>query len=273
MIPIATGRAAGGALRIGMNRDESRLRSKAHPPEVSQTGGRAAIYPVDPDGGGTWIAASDAGLLFALMNRYPEPLPTAADHSLLPEAMEELLRRRAPESRGQIIPRLLPARSLDEALELYHRLDPRQFGDFRLLILGEEAALEASNVDRDNIVRHRLDQPLLFTSSGLGDDVVETARRRLFEAWRPGGWDRTAQDAFHRHSWPDQPQLSVCMRRPDACTVSYTAVERGPEQVRMDYFDAPPDENVSPVTVVLNTMPRVATAGGVSVPDPEAEGR
>jgi hypothetical protein len=55
-------------------------------------------------------------------------------------------------------------------------------------------------------------------------------------------WRADQQDLFHRHSWPGATQLSVCMRRPDACTVSHTVVELGRETAVMTYLPHAPDE-------------------------------
>jgi len=84
--------------------------------------------------------------------------------------------------------------------------------------------------------------PHFFTSSGLGDSVVDGPRRELFGEMFPldGDWE-AAQRAFHRHSWADRPNLSVCMRRPDAATVSCTTVEVCAEHVSLAYTPGPPD--------------------------------
>jgi hypothetical protein len=83
-----------------------------------------------------------------------------------------------------------------------------------------------------------LEGPLMFTSSGLGDHLVEPPRRELFERSfedLDGADVATVQDAFHRHRWPDRPELSVCTSRHDAQTVSHTVVELLPDDVRMTY--------------------------------------
>jgi hypothetical protein len=67
----------------------------------------------------------------------------------------------------------------------------------------------------------------LFTSSGLGDALVEGPRRRLFERLVLGAEDSwlDGQSRFHRHRWPGQPELSVWMERPDARTVSRSVID------------------------------------------------
>ena len=73
-----------------MNRDEKRTRIAALGPEPFRIGDRRAIYPREP-GGGTWLAASDAGLCLALINW----------HRIAREPSGKI------ESRGNIIPELI----------------------------------------------------------------------------------------------------------------------------------------------------------------------
>ncbi len=57
--------------RLSFNRDEQHTRPIAQPPKVEVHGNQKVILPREPDGGGTWIAVSDAGLAFALLNVNP----------------------------------------------------------------------------------------------------------------------------------------------------------------------------------------------------------
>ena len=69
-------------------------------------------------------------------------------------------------------------------------------------------------------------RPVMFTSSSLGDAIVETPRRRLFEELVLAGddWLR-GQFRFHRHRWDEQPEISIQMARQDAATVSRTTID------------------------------------------------
>ena len=49
------------------NRDDQRSRLPAIPPKVNQN--LNAIYPVDPQGEGTWFAVNQQGLTLALLNQ------------------------------------------------------------------------------------------------------------------------------------------------------------------------------------------------------------
>src|SRR5512139_3976242 len=155
-------------LRLGCNRDELRTRPRAEPPREVRFGSRRAILPIDPQGGGTWIAVNDAGLVMALLNRYPDSLPMPS----------------GPVSRGEIIPSLLHHGRLDEAVAAASKLPADRYAPFRLLVADRGSVVELVELDGRLTVHpaRSLERPLLFTSSGLGDHVVEGPRRALFES-------------------------------------------------------------------------------------------
>src|SRR5262249_12632394 len=92
------------------------------------------------------------------------------------------------------------------------------------------------------VQRSAAGEPFLFTSSGLGDHLVEEPRRQLFAEAMGHSANPDAQDLFHRHEWPDRSHLSVCMRRSDARTVSHTLVVLTERAGLLTYHAAPPDE-------------------------------
>lgn len=216
---------AAWCVRVAMNRDELRTRPAAWPPEVRRFGRRRALLPVDPVSDGTWIAASDAGLIGAVLNVTERSESVAA-----PSA--------GAASRGRILPSLLDCDSLAEAVARAAALDTAQYLPFRLVLV---ALLELAEVCWDGrrlriVERGRLTRPRVYASSGLGDALVAGPRRRLFEELvRDAGDPAARQDAFHRHAWPGREHLSVHMHRVDAATVSQTVVELGIDDVRMAY--------------------------------------
>jgi len=226
----------GGGFRMGCNRDESRQRPEALPPQLRRFGDRSAVMPIDSVSDGTWIAVNDAGLVMTLLNYYPPgpPIPKRPDQA----------------SRGTIIPSLLNHASARSAATAASKLDPARYPPFRLLLGDFEEVIELQHDPRGIRERSRspLDaQPFLFVSSGLGDEIVESPRRALFEEWFAGDPNDAlaTQDAFHSHVWPDRPHLSVCMSRPEARTVSYTVIELRLTEAVMSYrpvTDAGPGE-------------------------------
>ena len=208
VVPHETG------IRLMCNRDERRTRPAAIPPRVYELGGRLAAFPVDPQGGGSWVGLNDADIAMALLNAASAPRRCA-------EAPKR--------SRGLIVRELLSCRSMPHVLEAIASLDIGSFEAFRLVVVhGSAVAVATHDGARAMTCRQIwLDTPLLFTSSSLGDARVEAPRRRLFERMvvqgRAGWLDGQAH--FHRHQWRSRPEISVRMEREDALTVSHTVVD------------------------------------------------
>jgi hypothetical protein len=234
-------------IRIAFNRDESRSRPPALPPVIRAFGDNRAVLPIYGQAGGTWIAASDVGLVFAVLNVNASPGMTGQ-------------RAKSPLSRGVIIPKLLGANCLTEAIEYALRLELSGFAPFRLVIADRTTAMEMRSAECDLRVKvHNCEHDaLLFTSSGLGDEVVESPRRSLFSAMFADEhqW-ATAQSNFHRHQWKDRPEISVSMSRADACTVSFTVVDVGPESISLSYTAGAPNDAVMPVRRRLTRKSKV----------------
>jgi hypothetical protein len=216
-----------GGFRLACNRDEARSRPAALSPQLRRFGERRALLPIDPVSQGTWLAVNDAGLALCVLNVNP-PDGAWADSR----------------SRGTIIPSLLHCDSADAALLLAFGLPVEDLAPFRLVLADAERTVEvcfngaALEVKRQT----HFHGPVLYTSSGLGDHLVEGTRRQLFEEQLRGNGDlMTRQDAFHRQRWPDRPHLSVCMVRPDAVTVSRSVVEVGGGRARLAYHPLQPD--------------------------------
>jgi hypothetical protein len=253
VIPLPT-----GGFRVACNRDESRVRAEGLPPVVTWSAGVRAVMPIDPAGGGTWIAATDRGIVLALLNYNPDSRALSADGTGISTF---------PASRGSIIPSLTDCRDVPEIETRVTALQPERFGPFRLFVIGPGGRTEFVS-DRRTIARRRLPEAagvaLLLTSSGLGDALVEPPRRELFQHILESDPTAQRQDEFHRHSWPDRRQLSVCMSRDDARTVSYTTVEVTATCAVMRYWPAPPDA-IGTVPVTVRRIP-LAGPGGPLVP-------
>ncbi len=198
-------------VRIVCNRDEQRSRPVSGRPVQLRLGDRAAIMPLDPWSGGSWIGANDTGLVACLLNANP--------HGPSSDEPAGTLRS----SRGEIVPALLGAATLSHARELAGGLVAMRYPPFRVLVLNavlffmvswDGASLTLSECEP-------LRSPILLTSSGLGDHLVEHVRRALFDRLVCGAQDLlAAQECFHWHRWIDRPHISVLMSRPDARTVS-----------------------------------------------------
>lgn len=210
--------------RVVFNRDERRSRGAGLPPVEAGYGDRRALHPVDPDGAGTWLAASSAGLVFALLNQTEGPEVALAGPAV---------------SRGQVIPALLASRCLEEVDDRLARYPVDVHRGFRLLVIGDPGVLEAvHDGDGLRVSRHGAVSRLMRTSSSV--DPAPTRRRRtaLFDRLVPLPCP-AAQDAFHAHRWRLAPSASVLMDRADARTVSVAVVDAFAHGFRLTYRALP----------------------------------
>jgi hypothetical protein len=206
IVPLA------GGYRLMCNRDEQRSRQAALPPRRVALPGHEAIMPIDPQGGGSWIAVTDDGLAVAMLNRMPSQA----------RVVDEQLR-----TRGEIVTSLASSRNLDEVFDRLQRVDPAAYRAFQAVAVDGHAVVTAtSNGARIDAETRPLKQPVIFTSSSLGDSTAARMRVPLFEAMVVHADDRLAgQRAFHAHRWPRCGTFSVVMCRADARTVSRSTID------------------------------------------------
>jgi hypothetical protein len=215
--------------RVVCNRDERLARAEAQPPRAHRHGHVTAIYPVDPEGGGTWIAATGAGLVFALLNETMDPV--AQGFSPAAEGRPEGLRYM---SRGLVVTRLLSSRSHDEVQCRLGQLPLERYRPFRLLVIGDAGVLEAVGAGDLRWRFHEPDARLVRTSSSVAPATTARKRLALFERMVPSA-STAAQDAFHHHQWRADPGASVNLRRQDAATVSLTIIDAFARGLRLAY--------------------------------------
>lgn len=238
---------AGPGYRVVCNRDENRRRPPAAAPKWRSVDGAAfqALWPMDLEAGGTWLAAGEQGLSLCMLNLNPEPPINLRGHGKL-------------RSRGLIIPELIGAQGLSDVAAKLSRMNLRHFAPFRLV------GVELSDAPALRVLESRWDRrgldiawhgqlPVCFVSSGLGDSRA-LPRLDLFEETvvAPGA-NPERQDEFHRHVWPARPEISVMMTREDARTVSVSTLEvlrtEGSPSISMGYEPIPESAPVSVAAV------------------------
>lgn len=206
IVPLA------GGYRLMCNRDEQHSRQAALPPRRVALAGHEATMPIDPQGGGSWIAVTDDGLAVAMLNRMPSRVP----------GLDEQLR-----SRGEIVTSLASSRDLDEVGGRLRRIDPAAYRAFQVVAVdGHDVVTATSDGAWIEQATRPLKEPVIFTSSSLGDSAAARMRVPLFEAMVVHANDRLAgQRAFHAHRWPRCGTFSVVMCRADARTVSRSTID------------------------------------------------
>jgi hypothetical protein len=234
--------------RLAFNRDEERTRQPARFPTMEVHGNRKAILPRDPEGGGTWIAVTEVGLAFALLNVNPPGQSSASSGGL---------------SRGAVIPALLSADSIESVADMLPATAHEILRPFRLIVTDGRTWFEAlGRLGTVMCSAHVLGEPIMRSSSGLGDDMVEAPRRSLFESMFKGrdGSIESIQDEYHASRFPDHDEQSVDMSRDDARTVSTAVITVTATEVAMEYAPGAPRENVAGSRYVLERshLPDVA---------------
>jgi hypothetical protein len=212
---------------LAMNRDEQLTRAIGLPPAESVINGRRVLAPSEP-GGGTWIAANDCGVSFALVNWYS--IPARVDVKTV--------------SRGEVVRSVASCKTAFLAASNLELLPLKHINPFRLIGFFS---------DTNNITEWRWDLKKLslkkhpwrlqqWISSGFDEAQAQRLRGRAFrmatgqKSVGSFGWLRR----LHRSHSPNIGPFSTCMHRADAATVSYTEVTVNPRITAMRYFDGAP---------------------------------
>lgn len=217
--------------QLFFNRDEQRSRQLAIPAAFDQA--LEAALPIDPQGGGTWIALAQTGASLCLLNNYQAQVLHTPEN---------------PISRGQIIVSLLKKLTSEPAItieQLVAELPLQRFAPFVLCYFPGDLSETNGNVmqfdwDGENFTKSIAVSPM--TSSGFNFPEVSAARYRTFEELSP----TTTNDfiAYHASHLPEQSAYSVCMHREDACSVSFChlAVDRtlNEYQQQFNYYQGSP---------------------------------
>lgn len=216
----------GDGFRLMCNRDERITRPVAEPPSRVAVAGVDAIFPVDPQSGGTWIGVNEAGLAITLLNQtYVGSAFRRTSGADVVSACMTIGER----SRGEIVPRLLAARDMSHLFDLVTTIAPMLYEPFRIVaVWRRDVVIATADGARLDLALRHLTRPIAFTSSSLGDEIAERLRLPLFDALvAPAQNPVVPQRVFHGHQWADCPAFSVRMRRTDARTVSRAIVNVG----------------------------------------------
>ncbi|MGC9451483.1 MAG: NRDE family protein [Oceanipulchritudo sp.] len=218
MCTLAWGKRGNGVW-ICFNRDEQRSRPSAEPPQVHGEGENACLYARDPEGGGTWLAASTAGYLVGLLNHYPggergDPAGTR--------------------SRGLLVKELAGLGDPVEACRRIGDKDLRPYRPFRIFFLSIDRMV--GFVWDGQRLAFAGEEGRFWTSSSHQPGEVADWRRRYWRK-RTGGRDLgPARSAlFLRDRHPRKPAFGLTMDREDARTVSQAVVLLEPHSISYTY--------------------------------------
>lgn len=225
-----------------MNRDEQLSRPAALPPEISRVAGVRAVYPREA-GGGTWIAGSEMGIAFALLNRN--------------DASDRVTGTGSRVSRGHIIPALLDCATAAEAAKRLRQMDFSRTPPFRLIgLFPAERRLGEWTWNGSQLASTRLGwKDRHWFSSSLGDARATELRARIAGAAHRDGSTRDARwlRRLHRSHGEAPGPFSICVHRPEVGSVSYTELRCTAHEVRCLYLSGPPCQPPQPATEHLLT--------------------
>ena len=193
------------------------------------------LAPIDPEGGGTWIASNIHGLTLAALNVY--------------EAGE-----RQPDepvrSRGLLVTDLADAATLAELSQRVSAFAPlTHTRPFHLLaVAADQTALDA-RWNGAHLTLTPATLPLLRISAAFDQAAVATARHLEFQSLQADlatsvHMPETLRVWFASHAL-NGASRGVCMHRePFAATVSHTLVAVEPRETAMRYVAGPPCQDV-----------------------------
>ncbi len=208
--------------QLFFNRDEQRSRAIAIAPDYDQK--LKAIYPVDPVGGGTWIAVHSSGLSIALLNNYQSQFKQQDSANQY-------------KSRGAIILHLLAVN--DDPLSVLQEMDLSSYLAFQLCIFPKHLSRNNKKVHCllwDGKTLKQVKMEALVTSSAVDFELVSESRKALFKQLVvPNVVDAQTYINYHLSQQHDA-KLSVKMSREDAQTVSFTHIKVA-GQVEYYYHD------------------------------------
>ncbi|NMP04513.1 NRDE family protein [Pseudoalteromonas arctica] len=200
------------------NRDEQKTREMAIAPSKHTDN---AIYPIDPQGGGTWLGVSHWGQTLALLNDYQSAFDiTAVKHS-----------------RGLLIPHLLSNNT--PALSQLKNMDLSGYAPFKLCIFPDKLSLNNGHIafvrwDTKKLIDCQVES--LATSSGVELETVTQKRKQQFKQFIDLRYPASEQFLAFHYSKAEQGQYGVNMQREDAMTVSISHIKVG-NTIRFNYFD------------------------------------
>lgn len=232
-----TWRKLADGYQVCFNRDEQVTRAKAQPPKIDPT--LEAIYPTDPQAGGTWIGVTKTGICFCLLNNY--------------QATENVSKTKPLTSRGMIILNCLRQlqKSKPDFKDLAQYMKIEDFAPFTLCIFTNSKKKDLiDNLqvdwDGDKLSYQSVDQ--IVTSSGYKFEQVKASRISTFEKFTAS--DQTLVD-FHKSHLPAKGPYSTCMHRQDAKTQSLSVINVTRSGIKFDYFDGSPCTSISPSTLYI----------------------
>jgi len=206
------------------SRDEQLSRPVARGPELKKMNDYSLLYPVDPKGGGTWIACDDAGKTVCLFN--------GAFKAHFPEYPYR-------HSRGLIVPDFFQYPDA-ESFSLHYNFS--NIEPFTLIIVEHHSLTEFKwDGEKTYLLDHEFSIPKIWSSVTLYTPEIIILRERWFRDWKSGIVHPDQKDIleFHLNAGDGRKETDVQMERKALSlkTVSITSVMVSTNKAKMEYLD------------------------------------
>jgi len=222
---------------VFFNRDELLTRSEEIPPSLHLKDKVQFLAPVDPQGQGTWVGVNDRGITLCLANMYPS------------QRKEGKLYK----SRGQLLWSLLSLESLNQVMDQIKKHDFKDYLGFRILgfSLQEKTCMAQYHEDQLKI-NTDADDCYPVSSSSYQSKEVQEGRIKYFEETVGRSHKITADklDQYQQSTYPQLSAYSVCMKRDNACTKSYSRIHVDKKNITFTYQPYPWKEPKPPLSIL-----------------------
>lgn len=200
-----------GGFILTQNRDEDVKRSISTPPIFRKINGLKHLFPVDPQGRGTWIGISEDGRIASLLNG-----------GSIPHKRKPFYKH----SRGKVILDYFSYQSFSEFVKEYEFVG---YEPFTLLIFENDKMLEL--VCNENDIQYKElnpKKPYMYSSTSLYPDSRITDRRLDFLEWYYSKSKISQEDILNYHKqllFEDEPDKSKIIGDFILNTVSTTSID------------------------------------------------
>lgn len=207
-----------------MNRDEQRSRAHATGFKYHKLAKHQAYYPIDPQGGGTWLGVNDKKLTIALLNQNPLTFKKGM---------------RAYRSRGVLIPQLLSASSSQQVAEHLSHMELNDFPPFKILTIDSRLQISSLYWNAAELTLEQETLPHISSSSSVNEESAKSYRKQKFQEFLSGRETFSREDcaSFLKRSEVGYEGLSVLMSRDDAHTVSTTLLMVNKDSTQLSHYD------------------------------------
>lgn len=212
-----------GEFILTQNRDEDIKRAIATSPIERIIDGQKHLFPIDPQGGGTWIGTSETSRFASLLNGGSE------SYSYNPPYKH---------SRGKVILDYFKYADFNDFYKAYNfnELEP-----FTLLVIEDDVMFELI-INESNIKLKELDRkkPYIYSSSSLYTDKSVEDRRLAFFEWYYNKKNISQEDALSFHDkflFEDEKDKSKIWGEFILNTVSITSIYKTFDRAEILYAD------------------------------------